>query len=453
VAMLSTLFVIKKTESEWFIQLRWLAAGMGLLVVGLCLIFYPSLAYLIPLIAVLLTLMVLNVIYSWIQGRLKFSTAYASEKHKMINRLLRVQIAGDLLILFFLLLFSGGIQNPLVFLFLLHIVIASILFPKHESLIYALICSFFPWALFLLAWLGWNPSRLSFLDQRFSLMDDACRLIAFLVVAGGIWLIVSRIAEQLRSAQKQVKTSEDTLVKTQMDLTVVESHRNKLLNNLSKELGRPIKVIADHFDELEKDVRNGDIAKSWGILHSLRNELAGLRDIAVDLEWFSKPHWPQGIYEKERIDLMALAAKEILRQEMAATEKNIRIKLEGPKRLLLDADRRAVQQILAQLLNNAVKYSAAGKGDVVLKVEKQVPFAFFSVEDHGMGIPEDEKNTLFQEFSRSSNAENSEMSGSGLGLYIVKQAVDWHRGMIKVESVLGEGTTVKVWLPQEQNIE
>jgi signal transduction histidine kinase len=225
------------------------------------------------------------------------------------------------------------------------------------------------------------------------------------------------------------------------------------LKNLAKELSLPIHAITDQLSEVEKTVTGGDLSKVTINLNSLRNEIDGLRDISGDLDWLSEPHWHQRNYKKEKVDLMVLLAKEVSRKALSAKEKNIVLTLTGPKKLQINADRRSIQQMISQLLSNAIKYTPAGRGDILLELEREVPFAVFSIQDHGVGIPEGEKKNLFQEFFRSSNAENIKTSGSGLGLYIVKEIVDWHRGLIKVESTLDKGTTVTVWLPLEENQE
>jgi signal transduction histidine kinase len=294
---------------------------------------------------------------------------------------------------------------------------------------------------------------LEFLNQQFSLADDACRLIAFMIVAGGIWIIVSRISEELSGVEGMARESGEILSKTKMDLMVLENHRNRLFKNLAKELSLPIHAITDQLSEVEKTVTGGDLSKVTINLNSLRNEIDGLRDISGDLDWLSEPHWHQRNYKKEKVDLMVLLAKEVSRKALSAKEKNIVLTLTGPKKLQINADRRSIQQMISQLLSNAIKYTPAGRGDILLELEREVPFAVFSIQDHGVGIPEGEKKNLFQEFFRSSNAENIKTSGSGLGLYIVKEIVDWHRGLIKVESTLDKGTTVTVWLPLEENQE
>ncbi|MGC9505694.1 hybrid sensor histidine kinase/response regulator [Baaleninema sp.] len=109
-------------------------------------------------------------------------------------------------------------------------------------------------------------------------------------------------------------------------------------------------------------------------------------------------------------------------------------------------DENLLRHILANLLINAIKYSPDG-GTIefsVLGIEKVIEFR---VRDSGIGIPKQDMSTLFDRYTRASNV--SKIKGTGLGLYITKQAIDRHRGTINVKSQLGEGTTFLVSLPRQ----
>ncbi|NEO52202.1 MAG: PAS domain S-box protein [Okeania sp. SIO3B5] len=107
-------------------------------------------------------------------------------------------------------------------------------------------------------------------------------------------------------------------------------------------------------------------------------------------------------------------------------------------------DEKLLRYILFNLLWNAVKYSPQG-GHILLKLSYLNNYAIFQVQDEGMGIPAAEQKYLFESFYRAQNAIN--ISGTGLGLTIVKNFVDLHRGQIFVESEVGVGTTFTVILP------
>ncbi|NEP59876.1 MAG: hybrid sensor histidine kinase/response regulator [Symploca sp. SIO2G7] len=107
-------------------------------------------------------------------------------------------------------------------------------------------------------------------------------------------------------------------------------------------------------------------------------------------------------------------------------------------------DGKLLSHILANLLSNAIKYSPEG-GNVHLEVGGDEQQMVFRVRDQGIGIPPEYHTKLFEQFERADNV--GKISGTGLGLCIVKQAVDLHQGTITVESEVGAGTTFTVVLP------
>ena len=110
----------------------------------------------------------------------------------------------------------------------------------------------------------------------------------------------------------------------------------------------------------------------------------------------------------------------------------------------IQADERLLRHIFTNLLTNAVKYSDAGQM-VLFEIGCDEGEIVCVVRDQGIGIPEADQEWLFSAFYRGHNV--SDRPGTGLGLVIVKRCVDLHRGEIKVESKLAEGTVVTVRLP------
>lgn len=102
-----------------------------------------------------------------------------------------------------------------------------------------------------------------------------------------------------------------------------------------------------------------------------------------------------------------------------------------------------IEQVISNLLSNALKYGQ--KKEVEVTLEKDKDHAFIKVKDNGMGIPHDVQEKIFHRFERAVNP--NEISGLGLGLYIVREIVEAHGGTISVESIVGSGSLFKVQLP------
>ncbi len=147
-----------------------------------------------------------------------------------------------------------------------------------------------------------------------------------------------------------------------------------------------------------------------------------------------------------RCDLAALA-REAFGAFMTAPERT------ASHTLLLDAaeavvgrwDRGRLDQVLTNLLSNALKYSPAG-GEIRLRIGNDGEQAVVTVSDQGIGIPPEEQKTLFQPFARG-GAAHGRISGTGLGLYIVRQIVEGHGGTVAVVSAPQRGSTFTITLP------
>jgi signal transduction histidine kinase len=114
--------------------------------------------------------------------------------------------------------------------------------------------------------------------------------------------------------------------------------------------------------------------------------------------------------------------------------------------LMIDGDVLRLEQVLHNLLQNAVKYTPNG-GEITVTLERQMNTALLAVGDPGIGIPADAQAHLFERFYRARNATELSVRGFGIGLDIVLELVTLHGGRIDVESVEGQGSTFTVQLP------
>jgi signal transduction histidine kinase len=113
---------------------------------------------------------------------------------------------------------------------------------------------------------------------------------------------------------------------------------------------------------------------------------------------------------------------------------------------LLDADESRLQEVIYNLLDNAVKYSQPG-GTVSLRAEVNCDRVRISVSDQGVGIKEADLPRIFERFYRADKSRSGEHAGTGLGLSIAKHIVQLHGGSVEAESAPGKGTTISVLLP------
>ena len=131
-------------------------------------------------------------------------------------------------------------------------------------------------------------------------------------------------------------------------------------------------------------------------------------------------------------------------EEFQAIHEDYHILFESRFSQIIMIDPRLLQQIAANLISNAIKYSPEGN-EVHITLDKDNEQFLLVVQDHGIGIPAADQIHLFEAFQRGSNV--ADVVGTGLGLAIVKQAVELHRGSIQFDSKIGVGTTITVIIP------
>jgi signal transduction histidine kinase len=135
--------------------------------------------------------------------------------------------------------------------------------------------------------------------------------------------------------------------------------------------------------------------------------------------------------------------------EIIAEDRQMTIHTRLPDELLIHADRNRIQQITANLLDNAIKYSRPG-GSIEISAHEDGPFAVIVVTDQGIGIAPEEINQIWDRLYRGDRSRTKR--GLGLGLSLVRAIVEAHGGKVKVESRLDAGSTFSVMLPKKDSL-
>jgi signal transduction histidine kinase len=147
------------------------------------------------------------------------------------------------------------------------------------------------------------------------------------------------------------------------------------------------------------------------------------------------------------LDLGRFAAETVRDLGPVAADRQMRLEVSSPEKpVYVFADGGRLQQVLHNLIENALQYTEAG-GRIHVRVGAVPGEALLSVSDTGVGIPEDDLPYVFERFFRSKRSRRANPGGSGLGLSIVRWIVEAHKGKITVESSPGKGSTFTVRLP------
>ena len=153
-------------------------------------------------------------------------------------------------------------------------------------------------------------------------------------------------------------------------------------------------------------------------------------------------------YKLSDVDFEGLIQSVVDCEREEIQKKGIKLKVESPKKKLpkLKIDEEKFFWAIQNILDNAVKYSNVG-GEVVFSYQIQGKNLELKIKDNGIGIRDSEKRSLFHQFFRGQDAMEADSTGSGLGLFISKRVIEWHKGKISFESKEGKGTTFFITLP------
>ena len=157
----------------------------------------------------------------------------------------------------------------------------------------------------------------------------------------------------------------------------------------------------------------------------------------------------------QQMDLQALVKRVVSELRLSSTRHSLELEplnrepleLESSSEILVEGDAVRLEQVLRNLLGNALKYSPNG-GAVTVRLVPSPTQVALEVTDVGLGIPAEALSTLFERFSRVRGTEAERLGGLGLGLYVVNQIVRGHGGLVEVESKPDEGSTFRVRLPR-----
>jgi signal transduction histidine kinase len=244
---------------------------------------------------------------------------------------------------------------------------------------------------------------------------------------------------QLEEVNKELAANNENLQK-------IMQEKNQLHQILVHDLKSPlsnIKMLSFLFQDFVKD------KESEELLGIFNNSLKDVFHLISQMETLNSVENFELNNYIEEFDINEFLLDNLKNFYNTADIKEIKIEylVEG-KQFIIKTDQNFLKRILHNLLSNAIKFSAFRK-NIYVKL-KQINNQFeISVKDEGPGIKQDEKAKLFDRFSKLSNKPTNNESSSGLGLFIVKELVNSLAGEIHVISVLEEGSTFKVILPQE----
>jgi len=223
--------------------------------------------------------------------------------------------------------------------------------------------------------------------------------------------------------------------------------RFQFLSVLSHELKSPINAVEGYLKIMKERQVGDNLADYDTMIDRSLERIKGMRNLIMDLMDLTRLESGKKAREIKKVDIFQVARIAMDTMEPMAIQKNVKMHLDCPENLTLPADPDEMEIIVNNLVSNAVKYNKEG-GSVYVTVRQANSAVTIQVEDTGIGMTEAETALLFQEFVRIKNEKTKLITGSGLGLSIVKKLVEGnYSGTISVASVPDKGTTFTVMLP------
>ena len=312
---------------------------------------------------------------------------------------------------------------------------------------------------------GMSQENLYATRRRFLWIMAAVLPLGLLLAAGGGWALarqalapVERMAESARriSAERLAERLEESGTGDELDH--LSSVLNAMLERLdlsfrqvrqfsadaSHELQTPLTILQG---ELEVALRTPRTPEAYRqAIESALQEIDRMANLVEGLLLLARADAGMLRLDLKPVDTAQLLAEVYERMRIVAQSRSVVVDLEALEPHLVFGDGERLRRVLLNLVDNAVKYTAAG-GRVALSVQQLEDRVCLSVRDTGIGLSEAEQEHVFQRFYRTGSARDHGAQGSGLGLCIARSIVEAHGGTLQVTSRVGEGSTFSVCLP------
>ena len=217
--------------------------------------------------------------------------------------------------------------------------------------------------------------------------------------------------------------------------------RNRFLSIAAHELRTPLTILKGSVQLLVTTV-DGD--RSGRLARTIGRQVGRMERLVEDMLDVSRIQAGRLRVEMRPFELRSAVEESI--EEMALASPNAELCLEPGPEVWASGDRARIQQVVANLLRNAVQYSG-GSPSVRVRVWREADFAMVDVADRGIGIPREELPVVFEPHFRGANAPADRVGGLGLGLYISRGIAEVHGGELLVDSEEGSGSTFRLRLP------
>jgi len=438
-------------QIKWFIRRRWLAGGGSILTFWVMSFMLDLPLRVLPLYAISGSVLAYNFFFHSYAQRLEATTPH---KLSSFSRFANFQILADWLALTLVVHYTGGIESPLVFFFIFHVIISTILLSQFASYLQTSLAAFLIILLSVIEYYGVIPHVHipGILSGR--LYGDPFYLSTFLLFfTSTLYMstyLVSSVSKRLRRREKQLVVLKKNLEEAYHGLEAADVAKSEFVMMVTHELRSPLSTIesilklflegyaGDLPDEQRKMVLG--IEQRTHFLLTLVNDLLHLA--RVKAKKFKK--------EKAEINLREIVEKVAGSLQAGVKTKRLNFLVElPPGPLIFRGNDDEMELLFSNLIGNSVKYTPPG-GNILVKMTRENLQIKTEVSDTGIGIAAEDSSKIFEEFYRAKNAKKMVKVGTGLGLSIAKRIVETYGGKVKVESAPERGTIFTFCLPVDE---
>lgn len=268
-------------------------------------------------------------------------------------------------------------------------------------------------------------------------------VILGLLLIFGLIYIVNR-----RNRQKMIRMQQEEAQRQKEEL---EQMKFRFFTNISHELRTPLTLIITPLDMIIRRLTDETLAKQLGSVYKNAQSLLTLVNQLLDFRKLEMKGEKLNLLNGDWVEFVRQACNSF--QEIAI-EKSISFQLDtnGIDELYMYFDRDKVHKVLNNLLSNAFKFTSEG-GNITLEIEKyrekEHSYIQVKVIDTGAGISKEDLPHVFERFYQAKKNINNNLSGSGIGLHLIKEYVELHDGRVSVESTLGVGSIFTIAIPMD----
>lgn len=256
----------------------------------------------------------------------------------------------------------------------------------------------------------------------------------------------NKLYDEISLLNNELVSIQRELARKNAELSHLNEVKNQFLGMAAHDLRNPLHVISTYSEFLLDDLSSKLDSEQFDFLTTIHDQSQFMARLINDLLDVATIESGKLQLDLQPVDLIKLTENNLVRNRMIAARKEITLILDTSPVLPLLLDPTKIEQVLDNLITNAIKFSPPGS-QVFIRIQPAKKEILLTVQDEGPGIPADEVEKLFKPFQRTSVKSTAGEKSTGLGLAIIKRIVEGHGGQIWLKSQVGTGSTFFVSLP------